>query len=215
MEILKFFLLYILAYLIGSIPSAVWLGKLFHGKDVREMGSGNAGTMNAIRVFGWPTGFAVFTIDFLKGVLAVMLPILLKMETPYAVQLTNLQVICGFMAIIGHIFPAFADFRGGKGVATIFGIMAVLNLHAALICAAIFFVLFILTGISSISSIIAIAAFPIYIFFYTENPIISIKVFSIAVAVIVLITHHDNIIRLIKGKERRFFTWRKKDDNEQ
>ncbi|MBO7522276.1 MAG: glycerol-3-phosphate acyltransferase, partial [Bacteroidales bacterium] len=95
------------------------------------------------------------------------------------------------------------------------GIMSVLNFNAALICAAIFLMLFLLTGISSISSILSIAAFPIYIFFYTENPIISIKVFSIAVAVIVLITHHDNIIRLIKGKERRFFTWRKKDDNEQ
>lgn len=212
MEIFKFFLLYILAYLVGSIPSAVWLGKLFHGKDVREIGSGNAGTMNAIRAFGWPTGIAVFLLDFFKGVLAVMLPVILKMETPYAIQLTNLQVICGTMAIIGHIFPAFADFRGGKGVATIFGIISVLNLHAALICAAIFVVLFILTGVSSISSILAIAAFPIYIYFFTNDPVVTIKVFSIGVAVIVIITHHDNIIRLIKGKENRFFSWGKKKE---
>ena len=119
MNILNAALAVVLAYLLGSIPSAVWIGKRFHNIDVREHGSGNAGTTNTIRVLGWTTGIPVLLIDIAKGWLAAILPVFFHLAEPGSALLTDLQLMTGIIAIIGHIFPVFAGFRGGKGVATV------------------------------------------------------------------------------------------------
>jgi len=197
---------YTAAYLLGSIPSAVWIGKWLHGSDVREHGSGNAGTINSIRTYGWVTGLLVMVIDVSKGILAVLLPVLFKMAEPDTLQMTNLQILTGSMAIIGHLFPIFADFRGGKGVATVFGVLLVINPLAALICFGVFLLSILFSGIASISSLLAITAFPILINFIFETPSKVLKIFSICVAVVIYLTHHANIGRLFKGNEKRLFS---------
>ena len=111
MNILNTSLTVILAYLLGSIPSAVWIGKRFHNIDVREHGSGNAGSTNTIRVLGWATGIPVLLIDLVKGWLAAMLPVFFHLADHGSALLVNLQIIVGIIAIIGHIFPLFAGFR--------------------------------------------------------------------------------------------------------
>src|SRR5665811_1061776 len=122
MNSLNTVLVFVLAYLLGSIPSAVWIGKTFHNIDVREHGSGNAGATNVIRVLGWKTGIPVLMIDIAKGWLAAMLPVYMHLADKNTALLTNLQILAGVIAIIGHIFPVFAGFKGGKGVASIFGV---------------------------------------------------------------------------------------------
>jgi acyl phosphate:glycerol-3-phosphate acyltransferase len=117
----------ILAYLMGSIPSAVWAGKLFHGIDIREHGSGNAGATNVIRVLGWKTGIPVMIVDVAKGWLAAYLPIVFSLADIGSAQLTNLQILTGVAAIVGHIYPVFAGFRGGKGVGSTFGVLLALH----------------------------------------------------------------------------------------
>src|SRR5450756_472610 len=127
MNILNTTLAVVLAYFLGSIPSAVWIGKRFHNIDVREHGSGNAGTTNTIRVLGWVTGIPVLLIDIAKGWLAAILPVFFHLAEPGSALLTDLQLMTGIIAIIGHIFPVFAGFRGGKGVATVFGVFLALQ----------------------------------------------------------------------------------------
>jgi len=104
------------AYLLGSIPSAVWAGRLFHGIDVREHGSGNAGATNVIRVLGWKTGIPVLLFDMAKGFLAAMLPRLFNLAPTDSAMLVNLQIFTGLMAITGHIFPVLQDSGEGKGL---------------------------------------------------------------------------------------------------
>ncbi|HNT93716.1 MAG TPA: glycerol-3-phosphate 1-O-acyltransferase PlsY, partial [Bacteroidales bacterium] len=128
----------VLAYLAGSIPSAVWAGRLFHGVDVREHGSGNAGATNTVRVLGWKTGIPVLIFDLFKGWLAAMLPEFLQAAPEGSETLMILQIACGLAAIIGHVFPLFAGFRGGKGVATTFGVLLALHPLLTLTCAGIF-----------------------------------------------------------------------------
>ncbi|NMB71320.1 MAG: glycerol-3-phosphate 1-O-acyltransferase PlsY, partial [Bacteroidales bacterium] len=137
------------AYLLGSIPSAVWAGRLFHGIDVREHGSGNAGATNVIRVLGWKTGVPVLIFDLAKGFLAAMLPKLFNLAPDGSAALVNLQIFTGLMAIIGHVFPVFAGFRGGKGVASMFGILLAIHPPVTLACLAVFLVIFLITGIVS------------------------------------------------------------------
>ena len=140
MDIIIYIAVYVAAYFLGSIPSAVWIGKWLFGSDVREHGSGNAGTVNSIRTYGWKTGLLVLLLDVSKGMLAVSLPVIFKLAAPDTAQMTNLQILTGSMAILGHLFPVFADFRGGKGVATIFGVLLFLQPEIALICATVFLV---------------------------------------------------------------------------
>ena len=117
----------ILSYLAGSIPSAVWAGRMFHGIDIREHGSGNAGATNTVRVLGWKTGIPVLVFDLAKGWLAASLPVFLSAAPEGSPQMTALKIACGLAAIIGHVFPLFAGFRGGKGVATTFGVLLALH----------------------------------------------------------------------------------------
>ena len=205
MEIINTGLAFFIAYLLGSIPAAVWVGKWFHNVDVREHGSGNAGATNVIRVLGWGTGIPVLLFDLSKGWLATMMPVFLLAAEPGSTILVNLKVIAGLCAIGGHIYPVFAGFRGGKGVATMFGALLALQPLLTMCCLGVFLVVFLLTGIVSISSIAAGIAFPLFIFiinfFYT--PSFFLKIFSVIVALILIVTHHKNIKRLINGEEKR------------
>lgn len=210
MSVLNIVIAEITAYLLGSIPTAVWAGRIFHCIDVREHGSGNAGATNVIRVLGWKTGVPVLIFDMAKGFLAAILPRLLHLAPEGSAALINLQILTGFMAIIGHIFPLFAGFRGGKGVATMFGILLAINPPVTLACLGIFLIVFLITGIVSVSSISAGISFPVFLLTLFNTPSLFFKLFSILVALGLIMTHRKNIKRLIKGEEPKLF--RKKQE---
>jgi acyl phosphate:glycerol-3-phosphate acyltransferase len=209
MNILLTALAGILAYLLGSIPSAVWIGKQFHNIDVREHGSGNAGTTNVIRVLGWKTGIPVLIVDIIKGWLAAMMPVFFHLAPQGSALLVNMQIVAAIIAIIGHIFPVFAGFRGGKGVATIFG--ALLAVHPLLtICAlGVFLAVLLITRTVSISSMSAGVSFPIILFLFFDTPSLFFKIFAIIVSIALIATHRKNIGRLLKGEEKKLFSYRK------
>ncbi len=203
--------LIILAYLIGSIPTAVWISKRFYGIDIREHGSGNAGATNTFRVLGAKTGSIVMIGDMLKGFVAVKLSLL----SPYAwdsMQITDLQVILGLIAVVGHIFPIWAGFRGGKGIATLFGMILAIQPLVAASLVGVFLLMLFLTRYVSLSSITASLAFPLLILFIFREPEISYRLFAIATACLVVLTHHKNIGRLINGNESKVGFFRKKKD---
>ena len=193
----------LLAYLLGSVATAVWVGKIFHGVDVREHGSGNAGATNVIRVLGWKTGVPVLLIDILKGWMAAMLPVFFSLAGNGTALLTNLQILAGVMVILGHIFPVFAGFRGGKGVATIFGVLLAVNPLLTLSCFGVFLAVLLLTGYVSVSSMSAGIAFPVLLFLVFDSPSFLFKIFSLFVAAGMIITHRKNISRLLKGEESK------------
>jgi glycerol-3-phosphate acyltransferase PlsY len=211
MNILSTITAFLLAYLLGSIPAAVWIGKRFHNIDVREHGSGNAGTTNTIRVLGWKTGIPVLLIDLGKGWLAAMLPVFFNLAPPESALITNLQILTGVTAIVGHIFPVLAGFRGGKGVATVFGVLLALQPLLTIACFGVFLVILFITGIVSVSSMGAGIAFPVLLFSLFDTPSTIFKVFSIVVGIALLVTHRKNIGRLLKGEEKKLIKWRKKD----
>lgn len=192
------------AYLLGSIPTSVWVGKIFYGIDVREHGSGNAGATNTIRVLGlWP-GIFVFIVDVLKGYFAVKLLCLTDFYIPKTGMFINFQLFLGIAALMGHIFPIFAQFRGGKGVAVLSGVVFALHPYATLIVFGIWIVSVVITRYVSLSSMIAGFSFPlILIFVYrTTNP--SLITFAFILAALMLFTHQKNIERLLSGKESKF-----------
>jgi acyl-phosphate glycerol 3-phosphate acyltransferase len=201
------------AYLLGSIPTSVWIGKAFHGIDVREHGSGNAGATNTIRVLGWKTGIPVLIIDLAKGWLAAMLPVFLKIAPHGTAQLTDLQILTGVIAIFGHIFPLYAGFRGGKGVATVAGAMLAIHPLLTLSCFGVFLIVLLTTGIVSVSSMSMGIAFPILLFILFDTPSLIFKIFSVFVAVALLVTHRNNIRRLLKGEEKKLFGRKPKEEN--
>jgi acyl phosphate:glycerol-3-phosphate acyltransferase len=196
-------LLVILAYLIGSIPSAVWVSKYFFDIDIRDYGSGNSGATNTYRVLGPKWGTIVMVTDMVKGIVAVKLALLLPEYADSEARLQNLQTILGLAAVIGHIFPIWADFRGGKGVATLFGLVLGISPWTALSCVGIFILVLYLTRFVSLSSMLASIAFPIFILviFNVDNP--AYRIFAIAVALMVLLTHQKNIGRLFRGDESK------------
>jgi len=210
MNVLNAALAVVIAYLLGSIPSAVWIGKWFHKIDVREHGSGNAGTTNTIRVLGWVTGIPVLLIDITKGWLAAMLPVFLHLAGHGSTLLTNLQMITGIVAIIGHIFPVFAGFRGGKGVATVFGVFLALQPLLTLCSMGIFLIVLFITGIVSVSSMIAGLSFPVFLFLFFYTPSVFFKIFAIIVGIALIVTHRKNIGRLLRGEEAKLIKFGKK-----
>jgi len=199
----------ILSYLAGSIPSAVWAGRVFHGIDIREHGSGNAGATNTIRVLGWKTGVPVLIFDLAKGWLAASLPVFLNAAPEGSQQMTVLKIACGVAAIIGHVFPVFAGFRGGKGVATTFGVLLALDPFLTLSCAGIFLVVLLLSNYVSLSSMIAGVMFPVLLMTVFPTPSLLLKLFAVAVAIALVVTHRKNIGRLVRGEEKKFIKWKK------
>ncbi|MFM7218496.1 MAG: glycerol-3-phosphate 1-O-acyltransferase PlsY [Bacteroidota bacterium] len=192
----------LLAYLIGSVPSAVWIGKSFYGIDVREYGSGNAGATNTFRVLGRKAGLIVLAMDILKGFFAVRLAFLVGEYEPQSPEFIDFELALAVCGLLGHIFPLYAGFRGGKGVATMLGVLIGVHPQAALVCATVFLVTFSLTRYVSLSSMLAGVTFPVVIMvFYSTNS--SINIFSLAVAILILVTHQRNIERLLAGEESR------------
>jgi glycerol-3-phosphate acyltransferase PlsY len=196
------FLLIILAYLIGSIPTAVWIGKRFYGIDVREFGSGNAGATNTFRVLGKKAGIPVLVIDIIKGSSAVAIAYFSSFIAG-SPEFVNLQLGLGVAALVGHIFPVFAGFRGGKGVATLLGIVACILPVAASLSLVIFLLVLFLSRMISLSSMLAGVSFPIIlnIFLHNHNPVLT--TFSILVAVLLIITHRKNIKRILTRQESK------------
>ena len=198
------------AYLIGSIPSSVWLGKAFYNIDVREYGSGNAGATNTFRVLGKKAGIPVLLFDILKGFLALQLVELVGNFLPSTQQYINFKIALGIAALLGHIFPVFAGFRGGKGVATLLGILIGIQPIAAIICSGIFLVVFLLSGYVSLGSMSAAIAYPFVIMLVLNETIPTVNIFAMSVAILVLITHQKNIERLLRKSESRILLFRKK-----
>jgi len=204
------FVFLILAYLMGSVSSAVWLGRLMRGVDVREMGSGNAGFANVMRNLGPWVGIPVLIIDTLKGYFAVQLAYLIPGVESGSEALYILQIIFGMAALFGHLFPIFTGFRGGKGVATGLGIVLALYPLGALLSFAVFLIAFLASRYVSLGSIMAGVSFPVFVLFFLPGNNIPLMVFSWVVAVLLLITHQKNIDRILKGQERRASAFFKK-----
>lgn len=208
-------LIIILAYLIGSIPTSVWVSRSFFGIDIRDYGSGNAGATNTFRVLGKQWGTFVMVMDMLKGLASVKLAYLLPFYLDHDMARTNLQIGLGMAAVLGHIFPIWADFRGGKGVATLFGLVLGISPWTALSCVGVFLLVLYLTRFVSLSSILASVAFPIFILviFNVDND--AYRVFAVAVALMVILTHQKNISRLLKGSESKVPILRHRDKRRQ
>ncbi len=193
------------AYLLGSVPTSVWLGKAIKGVDLREHGSGNAGATNAFRVLGKPIGTVVLLMDMLKGFLAVNLTFLQHEIDPGSESWMLLRIGLGLLAVTGHIFPVFAGFRGGKGVAAITGAALAIHPWAALAAMGIYLLVFLVFKISALGSLSAALSYPVWISWVFHSEFLTIRIFSIVVVVLVLVTHRSNIGRLVRGEEKVLF----------
>jgi glycerol-3-phosphate acyltransferase PlsY len=208
-------LLIISAYLIGSIPTSVWVSRRFFGIDIRDYGSGNAGATNTYRVLGAKWGTLVMIVDMLKGIIATSLYILLPHYMHDEWDRTNLMVGLGLAAVIGHIFPLWAGFRGGKGVATLFGMIVAIQPLVAVCCVGVFMLVLYLTRFVSLSSILAGISFAVFILFIFNDDVTLYRVFSVAVALMVILTHQKNINRIINGTESKVPIFKYRDRRRQ
>jgi acyl phosphate:glycerol-3-phosphate acyltransferase len=203
----------LLAYLIGSIPSAIWIGKIFHGIDIREHGSGNAGATNVIRVLGYKAGIPVLLFDVFKGWAAVQLSFLFPSGLVNPETLVYIRISLSLAAVLGHIFPVYAGFRGGKGVGTIAGAAIALYPLALLVVLGVFILVLAISRYVSLSSILAGLSFPLAVIFLTSQRNPGMIGLSLVVAIFIPLTHRKNIKRLIQGKENKFDFRKKKKDN--
>ena len=202
----------VLAYLFGSIPSAVWIGQAFYGIDVREYGSGNAGATNTFRVLGKKAGIPVMLFDIVKGWPATNLALFIGLSVTgpeHSVQYVNYQLALGIAAVVGHLFPVFAGFRGGKGIATLFGMILAVHLPASLLCVLAFTVVLLLTRYVSLSSIAAGFTFPLSVIFVYHVSVKAIIIYGMCICILILVTHQKNIERLLRGKESRVNLFKK------
>ena len=196
----------IVAYLLGSIPTAVWYGQGFFGIDIRQYGSGNAGATNTFRVLGKRAGTIVMLVDVLKGyTAAIMAPLLWHFGVITHNEIMTFEIVFGLVAVIGHLYPVFAEFRGGKGVASLLGMVLAIHPEMAVLCIAIFLLVVIASQYVSLGSILAALAFPVLlllrVFGQQENPLLI--VFGFVVFLMVVLTHQKNIGRLLRGQESR------------
>lgn len=200
----------IAAYLIGSIPTAYWVGKYFFNIDIREHGSKNMGASNSFRVLGSVWGIIVLIIDLGKGILAVQLAHLIGTESWMGNETSFWQLLLGLIAVAGHIFPIFAGFKGGKGVATLFGVVIAIQPWIALISVFAFLIVVFLTRYISLGSVFGVIVFGACIWFAVRESNIYLKWFSIVAALLVIFMHRSNFKRLLKGTENKF-NWRNKN----
>ena len=196
-------MLVVLAYLLGSIPTSIWVSKAVFGIDIRDYGSGNPGATNTFRVLGSKWGTFVMIVDISKGVIATSLYILIPFYLQNELARTNFMIILGLAAVLGHIFPIWADFKGGKGVATILGMALAIQPIVALICIVVFLITLFTTRFVSLSSMLASIVFMVLILFIFKEKETSYRVFAIIVALMVVVTHQKNIGRLLNGKENK------------
>jgi glycerol-3-phosphate acyltransferase PlsY len=213
---LSLILLIVVSYLVGSVPFAFIIGKLFKGIDVREYGSGNLGSTNAFRVLGIPLGIMVQILDIAKGLTVVLLlstffyhNLPFRNITPFE-DITVLKIIAGVSAVLGHTFSVFVGFKGGKGINTAVGMLLSLSPIDVSISAGFFIVILLFSGYVSLGSVVASFIFPVTMFI-RENifkvEIYGYKtliVFSIALSVLLIYNHRSNIKRLLYGNENRF-----------
>lgn len=210
MTVLYILLEVVAAYLLGSIPSAVWIGKMLYGIDVRQHGSGNAGATNVIRVLGYKAGIPVLLFDVFKGWLAVQLAVWLPVPGLSQELMIYVRIGMALAAVLGHVFPVYAGFKGGKGVGTIAGVGISLFPLAILLVLVVFILVLAVTHYVSLASIIASIAFPLVVFFIIGVRHPGLIGLSLVVAVFIPATHRKNIQRLLKGEERKFDFRRKK-----
>jgi len=196
-------LLIVCAYFIGSIPSALIISKSIFGIDIRDYGSGNMGATNTFRTLGSKYGVIVMAMDILKGVIASSLWNFIPLYTDNELARTNLIIGLGMAAVLGHIFPIFAKFKGGKGVATLFGMVLALQPVIALACVGVFLLVLFLTRYVSLSSILAAIMLPISVLWIWNEHEVLYRVFALIVAGLVVFTHQKNIGRLLRGVESR------------
>jgi glycerol-3-phosphate acyltransferase PlsY len=208
-RVLVIALLLVSAYLIGSIPTAVWISKWVYGIDIREHGSGNAGTTNAFRILGPKAGAVVMFVDMMKGFLAVKLAFMSPFIW-YSEPFIDLQIFLGLFAVAGHIFPIWAEFRGGKGIATLFGMILAIQYTVAFSLVGVFFLMLFATRYVSLSSITASISFPLLILFIFREHELSYRLFAISTAFLVIFTHHKNIGRLLNGNENKVPLFKRK-----
>jgi glycerol-3-phosphate acyltransferase PlsY len=194
------------SYLLGSIPTSIVVGRLFFGKDPRELGSGNAGGTNAFRVFGWKGGVPTVVVDVGKGVAATLLASRIPVSLPVPHEMV--MIAAGCAAVVGHIWTVFAGFRGGKGVGTAAGMVASLYLVALLASLGIFGLALITGGIVSVASLAAALAFPFVLLVLDKTGAVPVSPilfwFSIPLVALIFFTHRTNIRRLLAGRENRF-----------
>ena len=192
------------AYLLGSIPIGYLLVRLFRRQDIRSVGSGNIGATNVLRYGGKSLGAITFLLDVLKGSGSVWLGALIAAHLAPAFPCRDAQALAALFAVLGHIFPVWLGFRGGKGVATSFGVFLVAAPYAALAAIAVFAVVLLITRYVSLASILGAFSFPLFALFLVHGPrpLFFIAV-QFAVALLIIVKHHQNIRRLIAGTESR------------
>lgn len=203
MEILMIVLGVVISYLIGSMPTALWVGKAFFGIDIREHGSGNSGATNTFRVLGKKAGFMVLFLDIMKGLTAASIVRYLDFVEIGTVRYVNLQLLFGLSSVLGHIFPAYANFKGGKGIATLLGMIIGIHYLSAVVCLMLFVVVLFSTRYVSLSSILAAVAFPLIAIVIYKNEEPFFVAFGVAAAIMVVLTHQKNIVRLVAGNENK------------
>jgi len=200
-------LIILFAYLVGSFPTSIVVGRMTRRIDIREHGSKNAGGTNAFRVLGWKAGLFVVVVDILKGVLATLLIAKIRVD-PLTLDYELVQIIAGTFAVIGHIWTVLAKFKGGKGVATGAGLIIALFPWASLICFIIFAALVLTTRYVSLGSIIATSSLPFVLLtfdrMFGKSVSTSLLTFSILISCLIIFTHRSNIRRLLNGTENRF-----------
>lgn len=197
----------LIAYLIGSFPTAVLYGKTYFGIDIREHGSGNAGATNTFRVLGRKAGIVVMLVDVLKGFVSTQSAnILIFAEIVPESDLAIYKLLFGMAAVLGHVFPVYVGFRGGKGIATLLGMVLSVHIQAALLCLAVFIVVLLLSKYVSLGSMIASLVFPLLLIspkFRPDDHDLLLIIFGFVIFFIVVFTHQKNIIRLINGEENK------------
>jgi glycerol-3-phosphate acyltransferase PlsY len=208
-------LLIIVAYLIGSIPTSVWVSKHFFGIDIREYGSGNAGATNTFRVLGSKWGSFVMLVDVIKGVVATSLYLLHPHYLTNELHRTNFMLGLGMASILGHIFPIWANFKGGKGVATLLGMAVAIQPVVAACCIGVFLIVLFLTRFVSLSSMLAGVAFMVFILFIFNEQETFYRIFAVMVALMVVLTHQKNIGRILNGTESKVPILRHRDRRKQ
>ncbi|MFM9944800.1 MAG: glycerol-3-phosphate 1-O-acyltransferase PlsY [Bacteroidia bacterium] len=210
MEIVIILSFCILSYLLGSLPSSVWISRAFHGIDIREHGSGNAGATNTFRVLGSKSGFIVLALDILKGVTAASLVLFLGSIAHGTDRYINIQLLFGLCAVLGHLFPIYENFQGGKGIATLLGMAIGIDYALALACIALFLLVLFSTRYVSLSSILATVSFPVFAIFLFKRDEPLLIAFGIVAIIIVILTHQKNIKKLWIGEENKANLFKKK-----
>lgn len=193
----------ILSYLLGSFSSALWYGKWFYKTDVRKLGSKNAGATNTLRTLGYKAAIPVFLTDILKSFVSVELVRLIPNLVPATELYYQLMILFGVCSVIGHIFPLYSGFKGGKGVASMLGVVLAIHPLAAVLSLTVFLIIFIFSKIVSISSLLTSIAFPIIVFILEKNISLTLTMFSVSACIIIILTHVKNIKRLVKGEEKK------------